>query len=172
MNAVLIGSAAVRAHVGLGGNVGDAARTLSDAIRAFAAIPATRCLKASRLYRTAAWGREDQPAFVNAVAELETGLDARTLLLALLDIERSFGRERAPDGSDRWGPRILDLDLLLYGTQVIDEPGLHVPHPHLHERAFVLVPLLEIAPDLNIPGRGPARDALAAMATEGVQAIG
>ena len=172
MSPVVIDSAAVSAHVGLGGNVGDAERTLSDAIRAFAVIPATRCLKTSRLYRTAAWGREDQPAFVNAVAELETTLEARALLEALLDIERSFGRERAADGSDRWGPRILDLDLLLYGAQVIDEPGLHVPHPHLHERAFVLVPLLEIAPDLNIPGRGAARDALAAMATEGVQAIG
>ena len=106
MTAVAIGSAAVSAHVGLGGNVGDAERTLSRGHQAhLPRLPATRCLQASRLYRTAAWGREDQPAFVNAVAELETTLDARTLLGALLDIERSFGRERAADGSDRWGPR-------------------------------------------------------------------
>jgi len=165
-------SAPVVAYVGLGGNVGDAERTLPAAIEALAAIPQTRCLRASRLYRTAAWGREDQPAFVNAVAQLQTVLDARALLAALLDIERAFGRHRAADGSDRWGPRTLDLDLLLFGAQTIDEPGLHVPHPHLHERAFVLVPLLEIAPELVVPGRGPARAALTAMATDGVQAIG
>jgi 2-amino-4-hydroxy-6-hydroxymethyldihydropteridine diphosphokinase len=165
-------SAAAIAYVGLGGNVGAAERTLPAAIAALSGLPDTRLVQASRLYRTAAWGREDQAAFVNAVAEVETGLDARALLEALLGIERRFGRERAADGSDRWGPRTLDLDLLLFGEQVIDESGLRVPHPHLHERAFVLVPLLEIAPGLRIPGRGPARAELAAMATDGVQAIG
>lgn len=172
MSAAVRAGVNVRAYVGLGGNLGDPERTLPAAFKALAAIADTDCLRTSRLYRTAAWGREDQPAFINAVAELETTLDARTLLVALLGIERKFGRDRAADGSDRWGPRILDLDLLLFGTQVIVEPGLHVPHPHMHERAFVLVPLLEIAPDLEIPGRGRARDLPAAMAAEGIEALG
>ena len=127
-------------------------------------------MKASRLYRTPAWGKTDQPAFVNAAAVLETELDARALLDAMLGIERDHGRERL-DGQ-RWGARTLDLDLLLYGDEVIDEPGLHVPHPHLHERAFALVPLVEIAPDLVIPGHGRASDLVAAMVTGDIHAIG
>ena len=172
MSAASAAGHAVIAYIGLGGNVGDAERTLPAAMLALAEIPATRCVRTSRLYRTVPWGRQDQPAFVNAVAELQTSLPAQALLEALLGIEREFGRERAGDGSDRWGPRILDLDLLLYGRQVIHAPGLHVPHPRLLERAFVLVPLLEIAPALEIPGHGPAAAALAAMAIDGVQAIG
>jgi 2-amino-4-hydroxy-6-hydroxymethyldihydropteridine diphosphokinase len=93
------------------------------------------------------------------------------LLDAMLAIEREFGRERAPDGSDRWGARTLDLDLLLYGHDAIDEPGLHVPHPHLHERAFALVPLVEIAPDIVIPGHGPAARIVAAMVTGDIHAL-
>lgn len=165
-----LADAAVPAYVGLGGNLGDAERTLQAALVALDSIAHTSRLRTSRLYRTMAWGCENQPAFVNAVAGLETALDARSLLDALLDIERAFGRDRA-DGGVRWGPRTLDLDLLLYGTRMIDEPGLRVPHPHLHERAFALVPLLEIAPDIHIPRLGRAGDALAAMATDGVQAI-
>jgi 2-amino-4-hydroxy-6-hydroxymethyldihydropteridine diphosphokinase len=93
----------------------------------------------------------DQPPFLNAVAELETRLGACELLGRLLEVERRLGRVR---GAQRWGPRTIDLDLLLYGCETIDEPGLIVPHPRLHERRFVLVPLLELAPDLTVPGRG------------------
>jgi 2-amino-4-hydroxy-6-hydroxymethyldihydropteridine diphosphokinase len=162
----------VQACIGLGGNIGDAVGAVQSALHALDALPRTRLRRASRLYRTPAWGKTDQPAFVNAAALLETGLDARALLDAMLAIERDFGRDRAADGSDRWGARTLDLDLLLYGTRVIDEPGLHVPHPHLHERAFALVPLAEIAPDLVIPGHGRVSDLVAAMVTGDIQALG
>jgi len=160
----------VLACIGLGANLGDATATVQAALQALDALPHTRLVKASRLYRTPAWGKTDQPAFVNAAAVLETELDARALLDAMLGIERDHGRERL-DGQ-RWGARTLDLDLLLYGDEVIDEPGLHVPHPHLHERAFALVPLVEIAPDLVIPGHGRASDLVAAMVTGDIHAIG
>lgn len=146
-------SAPVRACIGLGGNIGDVAAALRAALAALGALPGTRLVRASRFYRTPAWGVEAQPDFINAVAVLDTTLPARALLDALLDIERAHGRERAADGS-RWGPRTLDLDLLLYGEAVIDEPGLIVPHPQLHARAFVLVPLAEVAADAEVPGRG------------------
>ena len=162
----------MQACIGLGANLGDAAAAVQSALQALDALPKTRLLRASRLYRTPAWGKTDQPAFVNAAAVLDTGLDARALLDAMLAIERDFGRDRASDGSDRWGARTLDLDLLLYGQARIDEPGLRVPHPHLHERAFALVPLVEIAPDLVIPGRGRASDIVAAMVTGDIQALG
>lgn len=163
-------SAETVAFVGLGGNLGDAAATLREALDALCRLPRTRLLRASRLYRTPAWGVRDQPDFVNAVAMLRTALDARALLDALLGIERAHGRSR--ETASRWGPRTLDLDLLLYGDATIDAPGLRVPHPHLHERAFVLLPLVEIAPDVRIPGIGAARDAAAAMAGEGIEALG
>ena len=162
----------VVACIGLGGNLGDAAATLRAAQEALADLPSTRVLRASRLYRTPAWGKTEQPDFINAAALLETRLPARDLLDGLLAIEREFGRTRAVDGSDRWGARTLDLDLLLYGDVQIDEPGLHVPHPHLHERAFALLPLVEIAPDAVIPGRGLARVVLATMATDDIEALG
>lgn len=160
------------ACVGLGANLGDAAGSVRAALQALEALPRTRLLRASRLYRTPAWGYVAQPDFVNAAVALDTQLDARDLLDALLAIEREFGRVRASDGSDRWGARTLDLDLLLHGDAVIDEPGLHVPHPHVHERAFALVPLVEVLPDAVIPGRGKARDLLAAMVTGDIEAIG
>lgn len=158
------------AFVGLGGNVGAAVTTLRAAIGDLSALPDTQLLRASRLYRTPAWGMEDQPDFVNAVAMLETQLAPQALLEHLLAIERIHGRMR--DADLRWGPRTLDLDLLLYGDAVIDEPGLHVPHPQLHKRAFALQPLVEIAPETVIPGIGRASDALAAMATTGIEALG
>jgi 2-amino-4-hydroxy-6-hydroxymethyldihydropteridine diphosphokinase len=160
-------NAAVHAFVGLGSNLGDAAATLRLALESLDRLPATRLLRASRLYRTPAWGNTEQPDFVNAVALLHTSLDARALLDGLLGIERSFGRVRR----ERWGPRVLDLDLLLHGDSVIDEPGLHVPHPHLTERAFVLLPLLEIDPDVVVPGHGRAQAALATLAYEGIEAV-
>ncbi len=159
------------ACVGLGGNVGDVARTLSDALAALDALPGSRLLRASRVYRTPAWGRSDQPDFLNAAATLETALTARELLDALLAIEQRLGRDRSAGDAAKWGPRTLDLDLLLYGRAIIDEPGLRVPHPHLHERAFALVPLAEIAADAMIPGRGSVGAALAALDAAGIEAI-
>jgi 2-amino-4-hydroxy-6-hydroxymethyldihydropteridine diphosphokinase len=160
----------VRAFVGLGGNLGDVSGAFASAAARMDALPATQLLRLSRRYRTPAWGVAAQPDFLNAVAMLETGLAARELLGALLAIEREHGRDRARE--TRWGPRTLDLDLLLYGDDIVDEPGLRVPHPHLHERAFALLPLLEIAPDATIPGHGPARDLPAAMAADGIEALG
>ena len=165
-------NAATIAFIGLGGNLGDAAASLREAFIALAGLPDTRLLRASRLYQTPAWGVTTQPDFINAVAMIDTALAPAALLEHLLRIERDAGRHRLADGSDRWGPRTLDLDLLLYGDEVIATPALTVPHPHLHERAFVLVPLLEIAPDICIPGRGAAAEALAAMASGDIQALG
>jgi len=169
--------APVTAIVGLGGNEGDSIAILRAALVGLDLLPETRLLRASRLYRTPAWGNVDQPDFINAAAALETSLAARALLDRLLSVERAFGRIRAADGSDRWGPRRLDLDVLLYGDAVIDEPGLRVPHPRLHERAFALLPLMDVAPDAVIPGVGPARDALRAlspdvMATGDIEVVG
>lgn len=161
----------VIAFVGLGSNLGDSIAALHSALDSLGALPGTRLERASRLYRTAAWGVTEQPDFINAVAMLRTSRTPRQLLSDLLDIERHAGRNRRADGSDRWGPRTLDLDLLLYGDDLIDEPGLHVPHPRLHERAFVLVPLAEIAPDLSIPRVGPVRQALARMAPAEVEGV-
>lgn len=164
-------SAAEVAFVGLGSNLGDSAALLRAAFDALAALPDTRLLRASALYRTPAWGVTAQPDFVNAVAMLETRLAPHALLTAMLAIEREAGRDRRDDGSDRWGPRTLDLDLLLYGQRSLDEPGLRLPHPHLHERAFALLPLLDIAPDARIPGIGAARDALARLEIGDIQIL-
>jgi 2-amino-4-hydroxy-6-hydroxymethyldihydropteridine diphosphokinase len=133
------------AYVGLGSNLGDR----EEAVRRAAELIGARRL--SRLFETEPWGLVDQPPFVNAVAEVETPLDARGLLNELLDVERKLGRERI---GPRWGPRTIDLDLLLFGDLQIDEPGLAVPHPYLHERLFVLEPLADLDPELEIPGRG------------------
>ena len=161
----------VVAVVGLGGNVGDSGQTLRRAFQALAHLPASTVLATSPLYRTPAWGVEDQADFINAAAAISTALAPQALLDALFGIERDFGRVRAADGSDRWGPRTLDLDLLLYADAVIDVPGMRVPHPRLHERAFALVPLLDVAPDAGIPGIGPARAALAALDAGEIQRL-
>ncbi len=160
-----------QAFVGLGANIGDAAATLKAAIHRLMTVPRSRVVSASRLYRTPAWGQENQADFVNAVVAIETALPPRALLDELLTIERDFGRVRAADGTDRWGPRILDLDILLYGGREIDEPGLRVPHPYLHERAFALVPLLDLVSDIEIPGRGSARRALMQVGGEGIESL-
>ncbi len=165
-------AAPVVASIGLGGNVGDVVATLAEAVHAIDALTGTRVLRVSRMYRTPAWGVEAQPDFINAVALVETMLAPRALLDALLEVERGFGRSRAVDGSDRWGPRTLDLDILLYGDAMVVEPGLGIPHPRLQERAFALVPLVEVAPDAEIPGIGPASTALAGLETGGIEAIG
>jgi 2-amino-4-hydroxy-6-hydroxymethyldihydropteridine diphosphokinase len=141
----------VVAYVGLGSNLARPGDQVERALAALDRLAGTRVAARSHLYRSAPWGYADQPDFINAVAALETSLDARELMQQLLAIEHDFGRKR--DGL-RFGPRVLDLDLLLYADLRIDEPGLHVPHPRLHERAFVLVPLAEIAPQLEVPGQG------------------
>ncbi len=160
----------IRACIGLGANLGEAAASVRAAAAALAALPRTRLLAVSRLYRTPAWGREDQPDFINAAACVETTLAPLELLQALLDTEQAFGRRRDPH--DRWGPRTLDLDLLLYGDRVLDLPGLQVPHPRLHERAFALVPLAEIAADATIPGHGTLRDVLGRIESGSIEPLG
>jgi 2-amino-4-hydroxy-6-hydroxymethyldihydropteridine diphosphokinase len=161
--------AAVPAAIGLGGNLGDAAATLREALQALDQLSGTRLLRVSPLYRTPAWGNTDQPDFVNAAALVETTLPARALLDALLELERRFGRRR--EAAPQWGPRVIDLDLLLYGDRTIDEPGLRVPHPHLHERAFALLPLADVAPDMRVPGRGPVHELLSAVDAQACQRI-
>jgi len=158
-------------YIGLGANLGAAALTLRAAAAALDDLPQTRLVALSSLYRTPAWGNPDQPDFTNAAAAIETTLEPLDLLAALMQIERAHGRTRSTDGSDRWGPRTLDLDILLYGGIRLDLPGLTIPHPHLHRRAFVLVPLLELAPDIDIPGLGPARNALELLPDAGIQKI-
>jgi 2-amino-4-hydroxy-6-hydroxymethyldihydropteridine diphosphokinase len=158
------------ACIGLGANLGDAAQTLRGAFEAMAALPLTTLRARSQLYSTPAWGNEDQPAFINAAAVLETGLEATALLEGLLRIERDFGRVR--DVAVHWGPRTLDLDLLLYGEAVIDLPQLKVPHPYLHERGFALLPLAEVAPEAVIPGHGRVRDAAMRIEACGIAPIG
>ncbi len=149
---------ATRAYVGLGSNLDGPLQQIERALHALADFPRTQLQRTSRRYRTAPWGIADQPAFVNAVAELATSLPPRDLLDALLDLERAHGRQR--DGA-RWGPRTLDLDLLIYGDLQVESPGLVLPHPRIAERAFVLVPLADLAPDLAIAGVGAVRDLLA-----------
>ena len=139
------------AYVGIGANLGDREQAIHTAAKLIGAR------RLSTVIETEPWGVTDQPPFLNAVAELETGLGPRELLDELLRVERELGRVR--DGT-RWGPRAIDLDLLVYGAETVDEPGLTVPHPHLAERAFVLEPLSELAPALVVPGRGRVEDLL------------
>ncbi len=154
------------AYVGIGANLGDARANVEDALARLAALPATTMLRHSASYRTAPIESSGDD-YINAVACIDTPLDAPALLAALHAIELAHGRERPY----RNAPRTLDLDILLYGDQQIDLPSLHVPHPRMQERAFVLAPLLEIAPDIHIPGRGPARQFLPAVAGQAISKI-
>ncbi len=140
------------AYVGLGSNLDSPVRQLESAFELLAEIPRSRLVQRSALYRSVPFGGVEQPDFVNAVATMLTQLTAGELLLELQRIEQARGRER---GAVRWGPRILDLDLLVYSNQEIDEDKLTVPHPGIGERNFVLLPLEEVAPELVIPGLGP-----------------
>ena len=158
----------VPAFVGLGANLGDPQEQVRRAIAALGALPRTRLLASSSLYRSAPVGVGPQPDFVNAVAKVETSLSARELLEELLTEEARAGRERPSSGA----PRTLDLDLLLYGDRVIEEPGLIVPHPRMHERAFVLLPLAEIAADTSIPRKGRVKTLLAACRGQKISKIG
>jgi len=136
------------AYLGLGSNLGDRARFLAQARERLAALPDTTLARASRVYETAPQEITDQPAFLNQVVELRTALSPRTLLGYLKEIEAALGRRPGPRG----GPREVDIDILLMEGVAVEEPGLVVPHPHLAERAFVLAPLAELAPQLRLPG--------------------
>jgi 2-amino-4-hydroxy-6-hydroxymethyldihydropteridine diphosphokinase len=144
-----------RAFVGLGSNVGDRETTLERALDLLRERVEVRAVSSVR--ETEPWGYADQPPFLNAAVEIQTDLTPFELLDVLLGVERTLGRTRE---GPRYGPRTIDLDLLLYDDQVVDQPGLTVPHPHLHERRFVLEPLAELDPALVVPGRGPVRDLL------------
>jgi 2-amino-4-hydroxy-6-hydroxymethyldihydropteridine diphosphokinase len=146
------------AYVGLGSNLGDRESLIREAA---ALIGAARL---STIIETEPWGYEDQPRFLNAVAEVETQLGARDFLEQLLDVERRLGRART---ARAWGPRTIDLDLLLYGDEQLDEPGLVVPHPHLEQRLFVLEPLAELVPSRRIPGSVTVQAALAGLQSDG-----
>ena len=141
-----------RAYVALGANLGDRKATLRAAVRLLAEVGGVEVVAVSTLRETDPVGVVDQPRFLNGAVAVETELEPRELLDVLLDVERRLGRVR--DGR-RWGPRVVDLDLLIYGDLVVDEPGLRIPHPRLHERRFVLEPLADLDPTLEIPGRGP-----------------
>ena len=155
------------AWVGIGANLGDARANVLDAIDRLVRLPGARLVQASSLYRTAPIDSSGDD-YVNAVASLDTDLDAHALLQALFAIEQAHGRERPY----RNAPRTLDLDLLLYGDQVIDDaPGLIVPHPRMHERAFVLAPLAEVAPGLVIPGRGPVAPLLTSVGDQSISVL-
>jgi len=146
------------AYVGLGANLGDREATIRRAVELLAEREGIEVLAVSALRETDPVGLEDQPRFMNGAAVLETTLGPRALLETLLEVERVLGRTR--DGP-RFGPRAIDLDLLLYDDETVDEPGLTVPHPRLHERRFALEPLAELDPALAIPGRGRVLDLLA-----------
>jgi 2-amino-4-hydroxy-6-hydroxymethyldihydropteridine diphosphokinase len=153
-------------YLSLGGNLGDPAKSMGAALRMLDADANTRVTGVSSLYRTPPWGKLDQPDFLNAAAEISTGLAPRALLDLCLDAERRLKRVR----EERWGPRLIDIDILVFGDRVIHETGLEVPHPRMLERAFVLAPLAEIAPGLVVGGRSVA-DRLAAVDTAGIERL-
>ncbi|MBX9450460.1 MAG: 2-amino-4-hydroxy-6-hydroxymethyldihydropteridine diphosphokinase [Mesorhizobium sp.] len=163
MNTVTHG---VRAYLGLGGNLGDPAAAMASALRALDATAAVSVVAVSSLYRTPPWGKTDQPDFMNAVAAVDTTLSPRALLDLCLETERALKRVRV----DRWGPRVIDMDILLFGSERINEEGLQVPHPRMGERAFVLAPLAEIAPDVIVDGE-PAAGRLAGVDTAGIDRL-
>ena len=148
-----------RAYIALGANLGDREQTIRAALAELAATPGVEVIAVSTLSETEPVGYLDQPRFLNGAAAVETSLPARGLLDLLLAVERRFGRAR--EGVPPQGPRTLDLDLLLYGSARVDEPGLRIPHPRLHERRFVLEPLAELDPSLEVPGKAHIQTLLA-----------
>jgi 2-amino-4-hydroxy-6-hydroxymethyldihydropteridine diphosphokinase len=157
----------VPAYIGVGSNLGDSRQRVLAAFEALDALPRTRLVARSRLYRTRPFGPVEQGDFINAVAGLETRLSPHELLAGIRGIESEAGRVR----DARWGPRTLDLDLLLYEDQRIDTPDLTVPHPGIAERGFVLAPLADIAPTLDVPGAGRVEELLRALPTDGIAEI-
>jgi len=158
----------VKALIALGGNVGDVQATFDRALAMLCDSDEVRLLARSSDYRTPPWGVTDQPPFINAVIAVATSLPPRDLLTRAIAVERAFGRDRAKER--RWGPRTLDLDLLTYSDLVLNTPDLTLPHPRLFERAFVLLPLAEIAPELLIGGTR-VRDALARLDASGIEKL-
>jgi len=156
------------AFIALGSNLGDPRAQVLNAIDALACLPGTRLLARSSLYLTPPWGMLDQPPFINAAAHIDTALSPHQLLDALLVIERAAGRVR--DG-ERWGPRTLDLDVLHVDGVNLSDDVLTLPHPRIRERAFVLLPLNDLAPDLQLPGQGKVADLLAALDTTGLERL-
>jgi len=156
------------ALIALGGNIGDARATLQKAVDLFCDGSDVRLLARSHDYRTPPWGDENQPPFVNLCIAVETRLTPQDLLARAQQVERTLGRVRAEDR--HWGPRTADLDILAYDDVTLDEPNLTLPHPHLFERGFVLVPLAEIAPDRVIGGTR-VRDALAQADTAAIERL-
>ena len=161
------GSTRPAIYIALGSNQDEPVVQIDRALATLDAHDAIRVVAVSRLYRTPPWGVVEQPPFVNAAARLETSLSPESLLDVLVSVEQAAGRQRTL----RWGPRSLDLDLLLYGDECLDTERLQLPHPRMHERAFVLVPLLDIAADIIIPARGRATDLLAEVDRSGIEAI-
>ncbi len=157
-----------RCFIGLGSNIGDGPAVIEQALVALAKVSAVELIQRSSLYRSAAWGRTDQADFTNAVAEIKTTLTAADLLQTLLQIETELGRTR---DTGHWGPRLIDLDLLSYANEQINSENLIVPHPRMHLRAFVLIPLLELQPEFEIPGLGSAQEWLAKLQDQSVNRI-
>ena len=157
--------------VALGSNLDQPATHVQRALRDIDDLPETALMKISTLYETAPVGITDQPTFVNAVAKVTTTLSPHDLLARLHAIEAQHGRNRNSVSEEKNGPRTLDLDILMFDESQIDERGLTIPHPRMHERAFVLVPLVEIAPEVIIPGRGAAKDLLATLDATGVNPV-
>jgi 2-amino-4-hydroxy-6-hydroxymethyldihydropteridine diphosphokinase len=150
----------MRAYVGLGANLGDREATIGRALRLLDEAEGVDVVAVSALRETEPWGPVDQPWFLNGAVALDTTLTPRQLLETLLDVERRLGRVR---GGERYGPRTIDLDLLLYDDVVTVEPGLTLPHPRLHERRFALEPLADLAPEAVVPGRGTVAALLTAL---------
>jgi 2-amino-4-hydroxy-6-hydroxymethyldihydropteridine diphosphokinase len=157
-----------QAYVGIGSNLEDPRRQVEQAFEELGKIPRTRVTRKSSLYRSEPMGHADQPEFVNAVAELDSALSPMEILQQLIQIENRHGRKRSFPNA----PRTLDLDLLLYGKENLQSENLTLPHQRMHERAFVLKPLLEIAPDAFIPGIGPARTSLERISLQKAERIG
>jgi 2-amino-4-hydroxy-6-hydroxymethyldihydropteridine diphosphokinase len=159
----------VSAWIGLGANIGDdPAAAVRDAISAIGKLPHCRLRAQSSLYRSAPVGCDPQPDYINAVVQIETALGPTLLLETLLALEKSFGRERSYTNA----PRTLDLDVLLFADRSINQAGLQIPHPRMHERAFVLAPLAEISPELDIPGHGPVSALLAQLQDQTIERLG
>jgi 2-amino-4-hydroxy-6-hydroxymethyldihydropteridine diphosphokinase len=157
------------AYIGIGSNLQDPKSQVRRACERLKSVDSTRLVRVSPLYGSKPLGPVPQPDFVNAVAGVLTALDARALLEELLAIERQFGR---PPERRRWGPRVLDLDLLIFGRERRQEPGLTIPHPGIVERNFVLYPLADLAPDLDVPGLGPVAELKEALAPIGLERLG
>ncbi len=147
----------MKAWLGLGSNLQQPVSQLKDALGRLGRVEGIQILKASALYRTPPWGDDQQDDFINAVVQIETDLDPIALLHVLQSVENKMGRQRS---GRRWGPRLIDIDLLLYGNQQFRSEELELPHPRMHERAFVLVPLCELEKTVTIPGHGVAQELL------------